>query len=147
MTLLGFNKVFLIWVSLDILSRGLLMEYDFLRRTALSFYKNAKYLYTQEEYNLAAFNIEQAMQLLLKYFLATKVGEFPKTHSLRRLFRESKNLCTDLWEFYQVNASIIGNIESAYMASRYYPVYFEGIEIKEMLKIFDKFIEVIDGCL
>ncbi len=66
---------------------------------------------------------------------------------MRRLFRESKNLCNDLWEFYQVNASIIGNIESAYIASRYYPVYFEGIEIKEMLKIFDRFIEVIDGCL
>lgn len=52
-----------------------------LRENSVSFYKNARYLYGQGEYNLAAFNIEKAMPLMLKYFLAVKVGDFPRTRS------------------------------------------------------------------
>ena len=120
------------------------MEYfSFLRENAESFYRNAKQLYEQGEYNLAAFNVERAFQLMLKYFLAVKVGDFPRTHSLRRLFREVKDICPQLGDFYLENASVIGNAESAYIASRYYPIRFEGVEVDEMLKVFEEFLEVI----
>jgi len=122
-------------------------DYKFLRKNADSFYRNAKHLFEQGEYNLAAFNLEQAMQLMLKYLLASKLGEFPRTHSLRRLFREVKTLCPELWEFYEGNASVVGNIESAYIASRYYPVDFQEVEVREMLSAYEKFLEVLRGCL
>jgi len=48
-----------------------------LKKNAESFYKNARQLYEQGEYNLAAFNVEQAFQLMLKYLLASKVGISP----------------------------------------------------------------------
>lgn len=121
--------------------------YDFLRENAESFWRNAKQLFEQGEYNLAAFNIEQAFQLMLKYFLAIKIGDFPRTHSLRRLFREAESLCSSLGSFFVNNINVIGNIESAYIASRYYPIKFEAIEVKEMLGVFEKFLEVLDECL
>jgi len=123
------------------------VELRILRRNAQSFYRNARYLYGQGEYNLAAFNIEQAMQLMLKYILAAKIGDFPRTHSLRRLFGDVKDLCPELWEFYERNASIIGNIESAYITSRYFPTSFEKIEVKYMLDAYEEFIEVAEKCL
>ncbi|RLG39479.1 MAG: DNA-binding protein [Thermoproteota archaeon] len=122
-------------------------EYEFLRKNADSFYRNAKQLLEQGEYNLAAFNLEQAMQLMLKYLLASRLGEFPRTHSLRRLFREIKDLCPRLWEFYEDNASVVGNVESAYIASRYYPVDFQEVEVREMLSAYEEFLEVLRGCL
>lgn len=122
-------------------------DYTFLKNNALSFLKNAKHLYKQGEYNLAAFNIEQAMQLMLKYLLAVKVGDFPRTHSLRRLFRETRDICPELWEFYLKHANTIGNIEGAYIASRYYPIYYEEVEVRHMLEICGEFIEIVEKCV
>ncbi len=99
-------------------------EYEFLRKNADSFYRNAKQLLEQGEYNLAAFNLEQAMQLMLKYLLASRLGEF-----------------------YEDNASVVGNVESAYIASRYYPVDFQEVEVREMLSAYEEFLEVLRGCL
>jgi len=124
-----------------------LSEFEFLKENASSFYRNAKYLYENGEYNLAAFNIEQAMQLMLKYFLAVKVGDFPRTHSLRRLFREVKDVCPELWRFYESHASVVGNIESAYIASRYYPIRFGKIEVEEMINTYVEFLKVLEKCL
>jgi len=122
-------------------------EFAFLRENAESFFRNAEYLYGQGEYNLAAFNVEQAMQLMLKYLLAVKVGDFPRTHSLRRLFREAKSICPQLWKFYEEYASVVGNIESAYIALRYYPIRFEKVEVEEMIKVYAEFVEVLEECL
>ncbi len=122
-------------------------EYEFLRRNAEGFYRNARQLFEGGEYNLAAFNLEQAMQLMLKYILASRLGDFPRTHSLRRLFREVGTLCPGLWEFYESNASVVGNVESAYIASRYYPVEFQEVEVREMLSAYEKFSGVLRGCL
>ena len=126
---------------------GRVSEFAFLRENAESFFRNAEYLYGQGEYNLAAFNVEQAMQLMLKYFLAVKVGDFPRTRSLRRLFREARSLCPRLWEFYEKYASVVGNIESAYIASRYYPTRFERVEVEEMLEVYAEFVGVLEECL
>jgi len=124
-----------------------LSEYEFLKRNAESFHRNAIYLYKQGEYNLAAFNVEQAAQLMLKYLLAVKVGDFPRTHSLRRLLKGVKDVCPKLWSFYEEHASVIGNMESAYIASRYYPIDFGEVEVREMLIIYEELVKVISKCL
>ncbi len=68
-------------------------------------------------------------------------------YSLRRLFRDVKDICPQLGDFYLKHASVIGNIESAYIVSRYYPIWFEEVEVKEMLETFEEFQEVLRQCL
>ena len=46
------------------------MEYEFLKRNADYFLKNAEKLLKEGIYNLAAFNVEQAIQLCLKYLFS-----------------------------------------------------------------------------
>ncbi len=123
------------------------MMVEFLKKNAEAFCENAKDLFRKGILNLAAFNIEQGFQLYLKYFLAIKLGEYPKTHSLRELFKEASKLCRKLWEFYLDNTGGIGNIESAYIMSRYLPTEFTNAEVEEMMRLFEKFKEVLRSCL
>ncbi len=123
------------------------MEYEFLKRNADEFLKNAEYLIEKGIYNLAAFNIEQAVQLYLKYLLAKKIGEFPKTHSIKRLIAECSNFCRELETILKENINVVGEIEVAYIASRYYPIEFLENEVKNMLNVAVKIREVILRCL
>jgi HEPN domain-containing protein len=49
----------------------------------------------------AAFHAEQACQLALKYVLVSRVGYYPHTHSLRRLFEEVRAVKPELWSLYE----------------------------------------------
>lgn len=98
-------------------------------------------------YSLAAFNLEQSLQLLLKYFLAEKVGDFPKTHSIKILIEEASKLCPNIGKIAKKNISIIGNIESAYILARYFPTEFRKEEVEEMIRFFKLCKEAIKNCL
>ena len=119
-------------------------EAQYLLRRARGFLETAEYLLDQGVYDLAAFNLEQALQLLLNYKLLLLAGDYPRTHSIRRLFRALIEITGDdeLEKFYLENIDVIGNIESAYIASRYLPVEFEKKEVENMLvfvkKVFEK---------
>ncbi|MEM3386944.1 MAG: HEPN domain-containing protein [Nitrososphaerales archaeon] len=63
-------------------------EAEVLRERAYSFLRNAKRLFEEKEYDLAAFNLEQFCQLLLKYKLLIRTGTYPRTYSLIRILRE-----------------------------------------------------------
>jgi len=123
------------------------MEYEFLKNNADEFLKNAENLINEGVYNLAAFNIEQAVQLYLKYLLAKKIGEFPKTHSIKRLISECSNFCQELETILKENVNIVGEIEMAYISSRYYPIEFLEDEVKNMLEVAVKIKEVVLRCL
>jgi HEPN domain-containing protein len=84
---------------------------------------------------LAAFHLEQACQLYLKYYLYLKIRRYPKTHSLKELlegvgraYKKSKETKSIL----QKKASVIGDLEQAYIASRCLPVEFSQYQIKNM---------------
>jgi len=123
------------------------MEYEFLKKNADEFLKNAEYLMEKGVLNLAAFNIEQAVQLYLKYLLAKKIGEFPKTHSIKRLIFECSKFCRELGRILKENINTIGEIEVAYISSRYYPIEFLEDEVKNMLNVAVKIREVVLKCL
>ena len=72
---------------------------EFLRDNADAFLRNAEKLLEDGEFKLAAFNSEQAVQLYLKYLIGSKLGDFPKTHSLKRIFRDAGSLCPELFNF------------------------------------------------
>jgi len=57
--------------------------------------------------------LEQALQLLIKYFLALKIGCFPRTHSLIRLIEEAGQLEPELVEYLTENRDALMLLEDA----------------------------------
>ena len=121
-------------------------EAEFLLRRAKGFLDTAKHLMEKGVYDLAAFNLEQALQLMLKYKLLLEVGDYPRTHSLRRLFRVLAEVTGDqaIERFFKDNIDVIGNLESAYIAARYLPVEFEEEEVKHMLQLVERFAKFLE---
>ena len=109
---------------------------------ARKFEKLADYSYKEKIYDLAAFQIEQAFQLYIKYILAKETGYFPKTHSLYRLFREVSKISKEFEEFYLENEIILKDIEDAYVLSRYFPREYSESEVRKMFEALEKFKKV-----
>ena len=66
--------------------------FEFLKDRGLRFYKEAREDFEKEYYDFCLFHIEQMLQLLLKYIVAIETDDFPRTHSLSRLFKEAAGL-------------------------------------------------------
>lgn len=120
-------------------------EAEIIKERAYAFLRNAERLFNDGEYDLAAFNIEQFCQLLLKYKLLVKTGTYPRTHSILRLLRELGKLASEkaLTSFIDSQIMFLTRIEDAYIASRYLPRRYEKKEVKELLKFTKRFEEVI----
>ncbi len=124
-----------------------MVNFEYLRRNSEAFLKNAKHLYSIGEYNLAAFNLEQAVQPLLKYILAMKFGDFPRTHSVKILIEEAGKECPAVREIFRENPNAIGNLEAAYIMARYMPAHFSKEELEELMRITTRLWEVLIYCL
>ncbi len=124
-----------------------MISVEYLRERAEEFLENAEYNFSRGYYNLAAFCLEQYMQLYLKYFLARTVGYYPRTHSLSELIREAGRLCPALLEFYRERALELSSVEDAYISSRYLPRRFDRETVEAMLRLAGEFGEVMRRCL
>jgi len=67
-----------------------LEEIEILRERAEKFLKNGEYLLNNEVYDLAAFNIQQFVELYLKYKLFILPGDYPKTQSIKNCSKKSE---------------------------------------------------------
>jgi HEPN domain-containing protein len=123
------------------------MKFDFLKKKAEIFFESGSEQIPKKRYFLAAFSFEQAAQLYLKYYLFAKLKDFPKIHEINKLLKEIGNAYNKkekIDSFLKENASVIGDLEQAYITSRYLPVNFNQYQVKEMenfikrLKIFLK---------
>jgi len=112
---------------------------------AHAFLRNAKRLLDEGEYDLAAFNIEQFCQLILKYKLLVRTGTYPRTYSIIRLLRVLDKLVPEknLARFIDSEIILLTKIEDAYIGSRYLPRRYERREVEELLKLADRLEEVI----
>ncbi len=120
---------------------------EFLKENAQAFYQNALDLLTKGSYRLAAFSAEQALQLTLKYLLAKRMGDYPKTHALRRLFLIAGAECPALEHLFMENLALVGDMEGAYLGARYYPVDYLREEVEEMMAFLKRVMEAVEGCL
>jgi len=121
---------------------------DFLKKRAKSFLENAEALIKKEECSLAAFNLEQASQLYLKYYLFLKLKDFPKTHSLSELLidiGEAYGKQKEIERLRKEYASVIGDLEQAYISSRYLPVEFYLPQVEEMRKFVKKLLKFLES--
>jgi len=124
-------------------------EAETLKKRALAFLKNAEHLYEEKEYDLAAFNLEQYCQLILKYKLLTLTGTYPRTHSIVNLLRTLGKIGkqNNILNFVEKHIMYLTKIEDAYIGARYLPRAYEEKEVKELIKfikeVFSKFVEEI----
>lgn len=116
---------------------------EFLKENALEFEEIAKEKLKEGSLRMAAFCLEQSFQLLLKYFLVKKVGDFPKTHSLIRLAKEAGKLSKKIERFRKKHLFLLGSIERAYLGARYYPMEFSEKEIKVGLRVLGEFKKIV----
>jgi len=102
-----------------------------------------KFHFSRGDYDLAAFNLEQSLQLLLKAKLLEGGVEFSKIHGLRRLFLmlgESINKLEKFKKFEARYSLEFASLEDAYITARYFPREFK----KEELERLKKFVEEVE---
>lgn len=122
---------------------------DFLKERGEAFFEDAKYDISREKWFLAAFHLEQSLQLHLKYCLFRKLGDYPKLHSLERLLRELEKVYPkkkrEIEKIRKEKASTIGDLDQAYITSRYLPVEFTKFQVEKMLEFTEDLIDFLKG--
>ncbi len=123
-------------------------EIEILKERAEKFLENGEYLLSKGVLDLAAFNIQQSVELYLKYKLFLLAGDYPKTHSIKRLLKEIGKVADKVDEvrhFMEENIDGISNLENAYITSRYIPAEFERKEVENMLNLAKRIRSLVDG--
>jgi HEPN domain-containing protein len=123
---------------------------SFLRDNARQFLEQAKFSMERGFYNLVLFNVEQSIQLNLKFLLYSLTGDFPKTHKISELFKYVINILDNscnLSNFYEENKDFISIIEFSYISSRYLPQTFSKDDAEKSLRIGEEFSKMIENCL
>ena len=112
------------------------MKIEFLRKRAREFFEEAEGLLEKRRYNLSAFNLEQAVQLWVKYLIGKKLGDWPKTHYFSELIPQLAKVYEQekISEFYKENELFFDSLEDAYFTSRYFPKEFTENSLKCFLK-------------
>ena len=115
-------------------------EFEIFKKRAREFVLNAKNSAKRKRYDIAIFNLEQSAQLLIKYLLGKKLGDFPKTHSLVLLLEElgkayNAEKMTKL--FINKNFFDFEFLESSYINSRYLAYYYNKEHWSKLLKFYN----------
>jgi len=115
-------------------------EGEILKIMAERFLETAKDLYKKEYYDLCAFNIEQAVQLFLKYEIWKILGDFEKTHRISELldhYQKASGKIKEIEELKENYKQTINDLEITYIESRYLPAQF----FKEQIELMFEFVE------
>lgn len=119
--------------------------FGFLKEKAKKFYDEAIYDCSKENYDLAAFHLEQSVQLYLKFTIGIFAGDFPRTHDLKRLL---EGLCeisnnNSLLTLKATRKRVIKKLEDSYFEARYFGTPFEKEDVEEMLHFTDELLNII----
>jgi HEPN domain-containing protein len=118
---------------------------NFLKERAKEFFEEAKELFKKKRYNLSAFNLEQAIQLFVKYLIGKKLGDWPKTHYLSELVPDLARVykSKEILKFYRENELFFENLEDAYFVSRYFPKKFSENSLLQLFEKSEEFLKLI----
>jgi len=108
-------------------------------RRSKRFLETAEYQIDKGFYDLAAFSLEQALQLFLKAKLLEKGVSYPRTHSVRALLEmlselvseDKKSIVKGVLESFLLE---LGMLEDAYITSRYVMRDFTKGEVEKLAK-------------
>lgn len=121
-------------------------EIEVLRQRADSFLSNAKRLFKEGDFDLAAFNVQQFCQLTLKHKLLAKTGAYPRAHSLVRLLRDldAASAGKGLLSFIDSEILFLTKVDDAYIVARYLPRRYERKEVDQLLAFAERFREMVE---
>lgn len=117
-------------------------ELEFLKKRAGKFHSYAVAAFKSGDYEMAAFHIEQSLQLYLKYTIGDLLGDFPKTHSISRLLENVTKASGDksFSAFVEKEPNIVSNLEEVYLTARYLPAEFTEKQVANLISFADKVI-------
>lgn len=125
-------------------------ESQFLKKRAGEFWERVKEDFQKGRYNLCALDVEQTVQLWLKYLIFLKAGDFPKIHYFKRLIESLADIYSSslVSDFYKANILQFTSLEDAYLTSRYFPKEFSKEEAEKLIEFANKlfkFLEKLSG--
>ena len=115
------------------------------RQRADAFLDTALYNFHKRRYDLAAFDVEQAIQLYVKTKLLELTGEFPRTHDLVVLLKELSSVFKrdEVKEFIKREMESITKMTDIYITSRYYTREFHKEEIENIFDFANRVKELL----
>ncbi len=121
-------------------------EVEILRRRYREFLIASRMALENELYDLACFLAEQALQLYMKSLLLELVGEYPRTHSIRRLLGELNRILSSekINEFTWSNRARISMLEDAYYMARYHVKEYTREDAEDMVKLVEEAVRLIE---
>jgi HEPN domain-containing protein len=120
---------------------------EILKERADEFVKLAEYAYKRKRYDLAVFNLEQAIQLYLKYKIWQKLGDFEKTHSIIKLLKDFGKVykkSRKIKKLINNNLKLIRDLEIAYIESRYLPAQFLKEDVDKAFEFIEELKNLLD---
>lgn len=122
-----------------------LEEAEYLLRRSRRFYETATMQMDRGFYDLAAFSLEQSLQLFLKASLLKLGIDFPRTHSVRRLLEmlheiTGENRIKEILHRFNVE---LGALEDAYIMSRYVARDYNREEVERFKKVVEEVTRVV----
>jgi len=120
-------------------------EIEKFKQRAGAFLDTARYNLQNKTYDLAAFNIEQAVQLYVKTRLLESTGEFPRTHNLVVLLRQLSSVFKqkEVEEFVKNEMEALTKLADIYITARYYTREFYEAEVRNLFTFADKIKELL----
>ena len=119
-------------------------EIEFLKKQSLNAYDLSKKAFQDGNHNWAIFLLEQAIQLMIKYLLAFKIGYFSKTHKLKTLFEEVSELYPEFHEFYRNNRHKLEVIEDSYLLARYLGKDYSREDVEDKFELFEELKKMVE---
>jgi len=109
------------------------------------FYESAIIQIEKGFYDLAAFSLEQSLQLFLKAYLLKLGVDYPRTHSSRKLLEMIYEITKFevIKELVQKFSIELAFLEDIYITSRYISREFTLNEVSRLKKVIHEVIEVV----
>ncbi len=115
-----------------------------LRKRAVGFMDAAAERLKANDYDLACFMAEQAVQLYLKSAILELSGEVPRTHSIRQLLAILSKLLNERFDFDRRSLIFL---EDAYIKARYLGSEYERDDAEDAIKIAEEVISTVARAL
>jgi len=124
-------------------------EVEVLKRRSLEFLEESRVALRRGSYDVACFLAEQSLQLYLKHSLLKIVGDYPRTHSIRRLLGELNKVLKfkELEEFIRANRARLSALEDAYLMARYFIKEYSKEDAKDMVELVEETLKIIDEAM
>jgi len=125
-------------------------EYAYLLKRSQEFYESAMMQFNRGFYGLAAFSLEQSLQLLLKAKLLECGAGYPRVHGVRKLLKllseiiegDGKNVLEGVLRRYSLELALL---EDIYITARYVPKEFTADDVRRLKKVVDEVMEAVRG--